>query len=45
MRGPELTENLQVVTLEAECLIHVLQQSAWCGDQNIHPSEPLPLIL
>jgi hypothetical protein len=33
MRSLELTENLQVITLKAECLIHVLccQQSTWCG--------------
>jgi hypothetical protein len=41
----EPTEDLQVVTIEAECLIHVLQQSTRCSNQDIHSRKSFPLIL
>lgn len=43
--GLEPTEDLQVITIEAERLIHMLQQTTWRGNQNIHSRKPLPLIL
>jgi hypothetical protein len=36
---------LQVIALEANSLVHVLKEPSWSGDKDVHPSEPVGLVL
>ena len=38
-------EQLEVVALKSERLVHVLQQPSGCGDEDVHPRQALLLVL
>lgn len=40
-----LTEKLEMIAFEAECLIHVLQQASRRRDENVHSGQSLLLVL
>ena len=40
-----LTEKLEMIAFEAERLIHVLQQASRRRDEDVHPRQPLLLVL
>lgn len=44
-RGEERTEDLEMVALETERLVHVLQQPSGSRDENVHPRQAVLLVL
>jgi Uma2 family endonuclease len=40
-----LTQHLKVIALEPDGLVHVLEEPSWRSDEDIHPREPVRLVL
>ena len=38
-------EDLEIVGVKAGGLVQVLEHAAWCADQDVHPRQPLRLLL
>ena len=42
--GEGRTKHLQIITLEADRLVHMLKESTRSRDENVHARKPLPFV-